>query len=53
MLLKGVGHYDLSVLSMSVIGLEKRLDRVMSGWLELYPDFFGDFWRQKLTLERP
>ena len=34
-----VRHYDLSVLSMSVIGCQKSLDR----WGELYPVFFWNF----------
>ena len=42
-LLKVVGYYDLSVLSMSVIGFQKKsLDRAwVGGWGELYPIFFG------------
>ena len=35
-LLKVVGYYDLSVLSMSVMGFQKSLD---GGWL--YPIFSG------------
>ena len=35
-LLKVVGYYDLSVLSMSVMGHQKKC-----GWCELYPSFFG------------
>ena len=39
-LLKVVGYYDLTVLSMSVIAFQKQLDggRV-DGWDELYPIF--------------
>ena len=33
------GHYDLNVLSMSVMGFEKSLDGV-GGWGDHYP-FFG------------
>ena len=34
-------HYDLSVLSMSVMGFQKSLN---NGWVsELYPVFLGDF----------
>ena len=40
MLLKVVGYYDLSVLSMSVMGFQKKF---VGGWGELYPIFFG-FW---------
>ena len=39
-LLNVVGYYDLSVPSMSVMGLQKKLD--VGGWGELYP-FFGGF----------
>ena len=39
-LLKVVGYYDLSVLSMSVMGFQKKF-----GWGELYPNFgFFYFW---------
>ena len=43
-LLNVVGYYDFSVLSMSVMGFQKRksLDGV-GGWGELYPIFFGIF----------
>ena len=48
-LLKVVGYYDLSVLSMSVMGFQKKsLDR--GGWGELYPSFFCFFC---LTLQSP
>ena len=36
-LLKVVGYYDLSVLSMSVIGFQKK--KLVGGWCELYPSF--------------
>ena len=40
-LLKVVGYYDLSVLSMSVMGFQKK---VWVGRLgELYPSFFWGF----------
>ena len=39
-LLKVVGYYDLSFLSMSVMGFQKR--RSLDGG-ELYPSFFGIF----------
>ena len=39
-LLKVVGYYDLSVLSMSVMGFQKKL--MVGGWGELYPNFFLD-----------
>ena len=42
-LLKVVGHYDLSVLSMSVTGLKKLM--WVGGWGELYPFFFIFFTR--------
>ena len=41
-LLKVVGYYDLSVLSMSVMGFQKKFGWV-GGWGELYPSFFGEF----------
>ena len=41
-LLKVVCCYDLSVLSMSVMGLQKSLDGV-GGWGELYPNDLGFF----------
>ena len=37
--LKGVGYYDVSVLSMAVMGFKKNWI-----WDELYPSFFWDFW---------
>ena len=42
-LLKVVGYYDLSVLSMSVMGFQKKFGWRVGGWRELYP-FFLDFW---------
>ena len=45
-LLKVVGYYDLSVLSMSVMGFQKKfVSRVggCTGWGELYPNFFLEF----------
>ena len=41
-LLKVVGYYDLSVLSMSVMGFKKKIWMV-GGWGELYPTFFWIF----------
>ena len=45
-LLKKFGYYDLSVLSMSVMGFQKKksLDGGVGGWSKLYPSFFLDFW---------
>ena len=41
-LLKGVSYYDLSVLSMSVMGFQKKkFGWGVGGWGELYPSFFG------------
>ena len=41
---KRVGYYDLSVLSMSVMGFPpKKFVWKVGGWGELYPIFFG-FW---------
>ena len=42
-LLKVVGYYDLSILSMSVMGFQKKsLYGVwVGGWSELYPIFVG------------
>ena len=42
-LLKVVGYYDLSVLSMSVMGFQKKFGWRVGGWGELYPIFL-DFW---------
>ena len=34
-------HCDLSVLAMSLMGFhQKKLDRRVGGWVELYPNFF-------------
>ena len=41
-LLKVVGYYDLSVLSMSVMGFQKKFGWRVGGWGELY-QFFWDF----------
>ena len=38
-IIKGDSYYDLSVLSMSVMGLDWRV----GGWCELYPVLFGIF----------
>ena len=44
-LLKVVGYYDLCVLSMSVVGFQKKkFGWRVGGWGELYPIFFKDFW---------
>ena len=53
-LLKVVGYYDLSVLSMSVMGFQKKkkFGWGMGGWGELYPNFFG-FLELFLTLQSP
>ena len=40
-LLKVVGYYDFSVLSMSVVGFQKK--GMEGGWGELYPNFFEFF----------
>ena len=50
-LLKVVGYYDLSVLSMSVMGL-KNQKIGWGGWVELYPSFFLIF-GNVLTLQSP
>ena len=42
-LLKVVGYYDLSVLSMSVIGFQKKFRWGVGGWGEFYPSFFWIF----------
>ena len=42
-LLKVVGYYDLSVLSMSVMGFQKKFVWRLGGWGELYPIFFFRF----------
>ena len=43
-LLKVVSHYDLSVLSMSVIGFPKKVWMEVGGWGELYPSLFLKFY---------
>ena len=48
-LLKVVGYYDLSVLSMSVMGFQKKFGWGVGGWGELCPSFFGIL----LTLQSP
>ena len=49
-LLKVVTCYDLSVLSISVMGLQqKKVWMGVGGWGELYPSFFGFC----LTLQSP
>ena len=40
-LLKVVSYYDLSVLSMTVMGFQKKFGRMVCGWGDLYPSFFG------------
>ena len=42
-LLKVVGYFDLSVLSMSVMGFHKKSLEGLGGWGELYPIFFFNF----------
>ena len=42
-LLKGVGYYDLSVLSMLVMGFQKKFGWGVGEWGELYPIFFEFF----------
>ena len=42
-LLKVVGYYDLSVLSMSVMGFHKKVWMGVGGCGELYPILFGIF----------
>ena len=39
-MLKVVGYYDISVLSMSVMGFKKKIGWGVGGWGELYPGFF-------------
>ena len=38
---KVVDHYDLSVLSMSVMGFQKKFGCEVGGWGELYPICLG------------
>ena len=42
-LLKFVGYYDMSVLSMSVIGFQKKFGWRVGEWGELYPFLLGFF----------
>ena len=49
-LLEVVSHYGSSVLSMSVMGLKKKLE--WGGWGELYPFLCGIF-GICLTLQNP
>ena len=42
-LLKVVGNNDLSVLSMSVMGFQKKVWMGVGWWGELYPSFFWGF----------
>ena len=42
-LLKVVSYYDLSVLSMSGMGFQKKIWMGVSGWCELYPVLFWFF----------
>ena len=50
-LLKVVGYFDVSVLSMSVMGFKKKVWTGVGGWGELYASFclFGFL----LTLQSP
>ena len=48
-LLNVVSYYDLSVLFMSVMGVQKKVWMGVGGWGELYPSFFGIL----LTLQSP
>ena len=51
-LLNVVGYHDLSVLSMSVMGFQKKFGWRVGGWGELYPIVFGIF-GIFLTLQSP
>ena len=42
-LLKVVSYYDLSVLSMSVMGFQKKFAWWVGWWGELYPSLFWIF----------
>ena len=42
-LLKVVGYYDLSVLSMSLMGFQKKNWMWVGGWGELHPSCFRIF----------
>ena len=53
-LLKVVGYYDLSVLSMSEMGFQKNVDRMVSGWvrsIQYYFGFFGNIFAMPLVRE--
>ena len=53
-LLKVVGYYDLSVLSMSMMGFKKKLDLGwVGGWGELYPSFFCGFLVEFVNFAKP
>ena len=39
--LKVVGYYDLIVLSMSVMGFQKKFGWGVGGWGKFYPSLFG------------
>ena len=43
-LLKVVAYYDLSVLSMSVMGFQKKVWMGVGGWGEFYPIFLELFY---------
>ena len=49
-LLKVVGYYDLSVLSMSVMVSKKKFGWGVGGWVEIY-QIFLDFLNFLLTLQ--
>ena len=43
-LLKVVSYYDLSVLSISMIGFKKKFGWRVGGWRDPYPQvYFGSF----------
>ena len=46
-LLKVVGYYDLSVLSMSVMGFPKKV------WMGEWVGFFGGFLEKKINFAKP
>ena len=52
-LVKVVSYYDLSVLSVSVVGLQKKPVWMAGGWGELYPSFLCGFFEFFLTLQSP
>ena len=49
-LLKVVGYYDLSVLSVSVMGFQKKS---LDGWGELHPSFVVEFLEFFLLCKAP